>query len=103
MTVFHNENKWDTSNIEFFNQEIIAYDKKIKTPKMNYIDYGLGVLTKESFALVQDKEVFDLAVLYQILLIKKLLAAYEIEERFYEAGSFTGIEELEYHLSHANF
>lgn len=101
MTVYHNENKWDTSNIEFLNQEIVAYDKKNQTPQMKYIDYGLGILTKKSFELVQEKEAFDLSFLYQLLLEKKRLAAYEIKERFYEAGSFTGIEELEYHLSQA--
>lgn len=99
MTVFHNEDKWDASNIEFANQTIIAYDKKNKTPRMQYIDYGLGVLTKESFLLVQDKNEFDLAFFYQLLLEKNMLAAYEVTQRFYEVGSFTGIEELAYHLS----
>jgi len=98
MTVFHNEDQWDTSNIEFSNHEIVAYDKKIKTSRMKYIDYGLGILTKESFASVQEEEIFDLSFLYQLLLAKKRLAAYEIKERFYEAGSLTGIDGLKYYL-----
>lgn len=81
MTVFFNEDKWDTSNIEFSNHEIVSYDKKIKTAQMKYIDYGLGVLTKDSFRLVQDEIVFDLSFLYQLLLHKRQLAAYEIKER----------------------
>lgn len=99
MTVFHNEDKWDASNIEFLNHEIVVYDKKNKTPRMKHIDYGLGILSKESFGYVQDINVFDLSYLYQILLEKKRLAAYEINDRFYEAGSLTGIKELAYHLS----
>jgi NDP-sugar pyrophosphorylase family protein len=99
MTVFHNENKWDASNVEFLNQEIVVYDKKNKSSRMKYIDYGLGILTKESFAYLHDQEIVDLAFLYQLLLEKNLLAGYEIKERFYEAGSFTGIEELAYYLS----
>lgn len=99
MTVFHNEDKWDSSNIEFSDQEIVVYDKKVKTPRMKYIDYGLGVLTKESFMLIQDKDVFDLAAFYQLLLEKNQLAAYEVKERFYEVGSLTGIDELRYYFS----
>lgn len=99
MTVFHNQNKWDLSNIEFANQEITVYDKVNKTPKMEYIDYGLGILTKTSFNHVEEQEVFDLVVLYQKLLLGKQLAGYEVKERFYETGSFTGIEELKYHLA----
>lgn len=99
MTVFHNQNKWDSSNVEFSHQGIVAYDKVNKTEKMQYIDYGLGILSKDCFRFFNDQKVFDLAQLYQVLLANKLLAGYEVKERFYEAGSFTGIEELEYYLS----
>lgn len=102
MTVFHNEDKWDASNIEFHQQQIIAYDKKNKTPRMKYIDYGLGILTKNSFTLMQQCEVFDLANLYQKLVELKQLAAFEVKERFYEAGSFSGISELGQYLSQIN-
>ncbi len=99
MTVFHNEDKWDASNIEFLNNEIVTYDKKNKTPQMRYIDYGLGLLSKESFMLVQDQDEFDLASFYQLLLKKHQLAAFEVKERFYEVGSLTGIDELSYYFS----
>ena len=56
------------------------------------------IAKKESFKFVQEQTVFDLSYLYQILLENKLLAAYEIKDRFYEAGSLTGIKELEYYL-----
>ena len=44
MTVFRNEGQWDTSNVEFRDGRILAYDKVARTPAMQYIDYGLGVL-----------------------------------------------------------
>lgn len=98
MTVFRNEGQWDTSNIEFQHNQIIAYDKKNKTDRMQYIDFGLGILNKKAFDLVPNNEVFDLALLYQMLLQKKQLAGYEVKERFYEVGSFAGIEELSHYL-----
>lgn len=99
MTIFRNEGQWDTSNIEFLGHEILAYDKKNKTANMHYIDFGLGILNKKAFDLVPDDEVFDLALLYQMLLRKKQLAGFEVKERFYEVGSFTGIEELSNYLT----
>src|SRR5205823_1192201 len=43
MTVCRNDNQWDTSNVEFAGGEIVAYDKKLRTPRMRHIDYGLGM------------------------------------------------------------
>ena len=49
MTVFRNEGQWDTSNVEFRDGRILAYDKVARTPAMQYIDYGLGVLDRRAF------------------------------------------------------
>lgn len=103
MTVFHNKDQWDTSNIEFTNGKMIAYDKKLRTERMRHIDYGLGIFNQSAFVDVPNHQSFDLAVLYQNLLIKEQLAAYEVNERFYEVGSFEGIKELESYLNHHIF
>lgn len=95
MTVFRNQGQWDKSNVEFVDGHIRAYDKKHQTTQMHYIDYGLGVFKKEAFHSVPDHLPYDLAVLYQTLLARQQLAAYEVTERFYETGSFAGIAELE--------
>src|SRR5215813_7834732 len=42
MTVFRNEDHWDTSNVEFDGTRIVSYSKADKSPRMRYIDYGLG-------------------------------------------------------------
>jgi NDP-sugar pyrophosphorylase family protein len=99
MTVFRNEGQWDTSNVEFNQGNVLAYDKKNRTERMRYIDYGLGVFNKQAFDHVPPSEAYDLACLYQHLLKQQQLAAFEVQERFYEAGSFAGIEELGYYLS----
>jgi MurNAc alpha-1-phosphate uridylyltransferase len=93
MTVYRNEKQWDTSNIEFANGRILRYDKKNLTPAMNYIDYGLGMLRRAAIEARGDEDVFDLSTLYMDLLKHDELAAHEVSERFYEIGSFQGLEE----------
>jgi NDP-sugar pyrophosphorylase family protein len=92
MTVFRNEGHFDRSNVEFTDGEIIVYDKKTLTPRMQHIDYGLGLFAPEAFDQVPAEKPSDLATLYAALLAKGQLAAYEVHERFYEVGSFEGIE-----------
>lgn len=102
MTVYKNEGRWDKSNIEFRNGEIINYDKKVSDIKMQYIDYGLGILTKKSFDDFNNEVVFDLEDVYKNLLRKKELSGFEVKERFYEIGSVEGIKETEKYLSAIN-
>ena len=94
MTIFHNDGQWDSSNVEFAGGRILAYDKKIRTPRMQYIDYGLGVFQRRAYDDMAAGSVYDLAALYQDLLARRELAALEMTERFYEIGSPAGIEEL---------
>jgi NDP-sugar pyrophosphorylase family protein len=93
MTVFRNEGKWDTSNVEFEAGKIVAYSKTDRTPRMRYIDYGLGVFRAEAFRDFPAGKVCDLTELYTDLLRRKQLAAFEVQERFYEIGSPEGLRE----------
>lgn len=93
MTIFRNEGQWDPSNVELEAGRIIAYDKKNRTPRMRYIDYGLGVFRAEAFDRVPDGHPYDLADLYRDLLRSGQLAGYEMPHRFYEIGSPAGLEE----------
>lgn len=93
MTVFRNEGQWDTSNVEFEAGKILAYSKTARTPRMRYIDYGLGVFRAEAFQSLPAGKACDLAELYADLLKRNQLAAYEVRERFYEIGSAAGLRE----------
>jgi len=95
MTVYRNENQWDTSNVEFRDGRIIRYDKRSRTAEMNYIDYGLGIVRAEIFADWQADEVFDLALVYESLVARGQLAGYEVAERFFEIGSHQGLGETD--------
>ena len=93
MTVYRNEGQWDTSNVEFEGGRIALYDKRQRTPGMRHIDYGLGLFHRRVFEELADGPC-DLATVYQDRLAAGDLAAWEVFERFYEIGSFAGIEEL---------
>jgi N-acetyl-alpha-D-muramate 1-phosphate uridylyltransferase len=95
MTVLENEGRWDTSNVAFEAGKIRRYDKKLRTPEMRHIDYGVGVLNAAAFAPYRDDVPFDLADLYSRLVSEKQIAAYEVKQRFYEIGSPEGLAELD--------
>jgi NDP-sugar pyrophosphorylase family protein len=91
MTVFRNDGQWDASNVEFEEGRVLAYNKRNRTPRMRYIDYGLGVFHAEVFGRIGAA---DLADVYAELLQAGELAALEVPERFYEIGSPTGLQEM---------
>jgi N-acetyl-alpha-D-muramate 1-phosphate uridylyltransferase len=99
MTVFPNGGRWDTSNVQFEGGRILAYNKKLRTPEMRHIDYGLGVFQSAAFERVPAQGANDLADLYQDLLRQGELAGLEVPQRFYETGSFSGIRELSAYLT----
>jgi len=95
MTVFENNERFDTSNVWFEGGEIKVYDKKNKVPQMHHIDYGLGLLRAEALKPYAHDDVVDLAAVYGQLVATGQLAGYEIKKRFYEIGSHEGLAELD--------
>ncbi len=95
MTVFENHGRYDASNVEFGGGEIKVYDKKVKTPAMHHIDYGLGVFRAAAFDGFARDAVVDLAAVQQALVAWRQLAGYEMKERFFEIGSHEGLKELD--------
>lgn len=95
MTIFENKGRWDASNVWFEGEKIQRYDKKLRTPEMRHIDYGISILTAGIFAGFSDNTPFDLADIYSRLVSEKQMAAYEVKQRFYEIGSADGLAELD--------
>jgi N-acetyl-alpha-D-muramate 1-phosphate uridylyltransferase len=93
MTVYRNSGRFDRSNVEFVEGKIVDYDKGALTPRMHYIDYGLGAFRKSVFSELPPGH-HDLADVYKDMLIRNELSTLEVSERFYETGSFAGISEL---------
>ena len=98
MTLFKNDNLYDTSNVVFKDNQIICYDKKNKTTDMNYIDYGLSIFNVSVFKTYPADCSFDLSQVMVNLVTNKQLAGYEVFNRFYEMGSINGLNELELYL-----
>ena len=94
MTVYRNRGQWDSSNVEFSEGRLMAYDKANRTTRMHHIDYGLGGFRARVFDAVPADEPYDLAAVYQGVLRQGELAAWESPQRFYEIGSKEGIREL---------
>lgn len=92
MTVFDNNRQLDRSNVEFEHGRITAYNKRHPTPQMRHIDYGLGIFDPSVFEDVPDGEPADLADVYQSLAESGRLAAFEVHQRFFEIGSFEGLQ-----------
>jgi NDP-sugar pyrophosphorylase family protein len=98
MTVFRNEGRWDRSNVLFENGRIIRYDKRTQDPRMQHIDYGLGVISAEVIGDRRSDDRFDLADVYAELVAKGRLAGYEVTRRFYEIGTPQGWAETDGYL-----
>jgi NDP-sugar pyrophosphorylase family protein len=99
MTVFANFDAWDKSNVWFDNGKIRLYSKRQKLPEMRYIDYGLMICSRQVFDDSPKDVPFDLAEALENLSRKGELAGHEVDQRFYEIGSPSGLAELNRLLS----
>jgi NDP-sugar pyrophosphorylase family protein len=93
MTVYHNLNTLDTSNILMKDGIIIKYEKKTLDTAIEYIDYGLIAINKAMFTAFPADESFDLSILLSQSVDSGQVAAFEVYNRFYEIGSVQGIKE----------
>ncbi|MFI5116985.1 MAG: nucleotidyltransferase family protein [Terriglobales bacterium] len=93
MTVYRNEGRYDSSNVEYDGDRILRYDKRNHTPAMHHIDYGLGAFHRSVFEAIPAGQARDLAAVYQDLLHAGSLAAFEVHQRFYEIGSPDGLRD----------
>lgn len=98
MTVYKNDGKYDTSNVEYRDGRILRYDKTPGLTGMTHIDWGLGGFDATAFAGYPEGKL-DLAAVYRHLLAHGELFGYEVTERFYEIGSVAGLEDTRRLLS----
>lgn len=98
MTVYENQNHFDSSNVEFVDGKLINYEKGTKNKNMRYIDYGITFFRDAAFHKWRDQSEFDLSEVCHQLAKKNQLDGYEVFERFYEIGSLQGINEFSQYL-----
>ncbi len=107
MTVFHNEGRFDTSNVIFEPRgdfdplrdgRLVLYDKRRATrppAEFTYIDYGLTALERRLVETdVPPMGKADLADLFHALSLRGQLMGLEVRDRFHEIGSPAGLEEI---------
>ena len=82
MTIYRNEGRYDSSNVEYVAGEIVAYDKKHRTRRMQHIDYGLGVFVASALDAVPEGRAFQPGRPLCRLLSQGQLAAYEVAQPF---------------------
>jgi NDP-sugar pyrophosphorylase family protein len=103
MTVLHNRNRWGRSNVSFVNGQVVLYDKAGEGVALEFIDYGLSVLSRQIVEEeIPSNVVFDLATLFHTLSTTARLKGFEVRERFYEVGSPEGLSDLEAYLGMAS-
>ncbi|MEK7124278.1 MAG: sugar phosphate nucleotidyltransferase [Patescibacteria group bacterium] len=102
MTVFKNKNKYEPSNVEVEGKLVKHYAKNLpagwQAKKMEYIDYGLSIFKKETLKYIPKNKFYDLSKLHSLLIKNKELLAYPAEKRFYQIGSFEGLEEFKRYI-----
>ena len=105
MTVMHNADRWDHSNVIFTPPLVALYDKRNNEQTraaMTHIDYGLSVISR---ALITDRVPSganaDMADLFHRLSRAGELAGFEISERFYEVGSPGGVADFSRYAAEA--
>ncbi len=94
MTVYKNYDNFDKSNVAIDGNLVKRHDKTNKTADMVYIDYGLSILNKKVLKNIPTGEFYSLEDLFKKIIVKKELLAFEVSQRFYEVGSFNGIEDF---------
>ena len=98
MTVYENRNRFDSSNVEFINGELINYEKGCNSGQMRHIDYGLTFFREATFYPWRNLPSFDLSEVCHQLATRGELLGFEVFERFYEIGSLQGIEQFSQYL-----
>ena len=94
MVAYRNQNRFDKSNLLIQDGMIKLYDKTLQGENLEYIDAGLSILKKEVLNLVPEEEPYDLEELYRTLISEEEMSAFEVKQRFYQIGSFEGLEEF---------
>ena len=100
IAVYKNDNKLGSSNVCFKGKNIF-YQKNSKSKKMNFIEYGVSVFSKEIFTESKFKNLSDLSDMLSLLSKRKKLKHYVVKKRFYEIGSNVGLKETKNYLRYS--
>jgi NDP-sugar pyrophosphorylase family protein len=95
MTIFKNYGRYDKSNIAIEGNLIRQYGSKSANEELIYIDYGASLFKKQALDIIPPGTVHAMGDMFQALIERKQLLAYEVDQRFYQIGSREGLKEFE--------
>jgi NDP-sugar pyrophosphorylase family protein len=98
MTVLHNADEWEPSNVVVDGEYVVAYSKDPTPPGAEYIDYGMLAFRKRAWGSCRSDS-FDVSALIATLVAAQRARAFEVTARFYEIGSAAALEETERYLA----
>ncbi len=98
MTVWHNRGALGPSNALVRDDLVAAYSKQPLPVGAEHIDYGMLIVTRDTFASSRANEPFDLGEVLAPLAADGRLAAFVVRERFYEIGDPAALRETEVEL-----
>jgi len=90
MSVYQNHNRFDKSNTAVSDGRVTFYSKE-KGEDLNYIDYGVNLFRKDVLQLIPEAEPYSMGTLFNQLIARNELLAYDVKKRFYEIGSINGL------------
>ncbi len=97
ITVYKNKNGTDKSNIILKNNKIINYGKD-NLNQYNYIDWGISIFNKNIFKGIKKRK-FDLNLIYNTQIEKKLLYGYRVFKKYREIGTPSSLIEFKKYIN----
>lgn len=94
MVVYENRGRYDHSNVLLDGEFVKLYDRSRRDPSMAYIHAGLSVLSRAVLSLIPADRPSAQDELWRNLISSRDLLAYRTDERFYEIGSASGLDEF---------
>lgn len=95
MTVLHNRDEWETSNVDVVGDMVAAYEKGRRPGTFEYIDYGLLLFRAEAFGAFPAGTAFDLGQVVRAQVAERRMAAYVVHERFHDVGTPEAVAETD--------
>jgi NDP-sugar pyrophosphorylase family protein len=93
MSVYYNQDRFDKSNTAVGDGLVTFYSKEQRA-NLKYIDYGVNLFRKEVLNLIPQDKPYSMGTLFNQLIARQELLAYEVKQRFYEIGSVNGLTEF---------
>ena len=99
MAVLHNYDEYGPSDLLVEDGIVKEYDKKHFHPDLEWVNFGVSALRRQALQLVEPYRFCDEETFYKQLIAQRQLIAFEVKDRFYEIGSFSGLEQFSHFIA----